>query len=63
MLLIEPENDDFIPERSRILLREGLASSRAELEIIRTPGGHLMPGSQERIDQIMRRVAAWVGRE
>ena len=57
VLWIEAENDSFIPKEASRSLRESIQRSSAQIEVKRTAGDHVQPGSF----QLMREIGSTVG--
>jgi hypothetical protein len=59
---IEAERDSFIPREASDSLREAIRSSPARLEVLRTPGDHVQPGSVQLMREIGAAAWRWLGR-
>ncbi len=60
LLLVTADHDQFIPRESTELLWTNLKLSRAELTRMDLEGGHLVPGANAQISDILRRVEQWM---
>jgi len=59
---IEADRDSFIPREASDSLREAIRGSRARLEVLRTPGDHVQPGSVHLMREIGAAAWKWLER-
>lgn len=57
VLVFAARDDRFIPKRSTEALRKALSKSKATVEWIETPGGHVGPGSSSLIQSMLETAA------
>jgi len=63
VLLIEAEEDEFLPEKSRSSLKASLENSKSQLSYIKVMGGHLMPGAKDKIRALLKIVTDWCSQQ
>ncbi len=59
---VEAERDSFIPREASESLREAIRSSPARLEVLRTAGDHVQPGSVQLMHEIGAAAWKWLDR-
>jgi dienelactone hydrolase len=60
VLLIEAAQDEFIPPHSRRALEEGFQKSQARVRHFLMPGGHLLPGAEAKVSEVLGRATLWL---
>ncbi len=61
--MINAEDDEFVPQRSRQALRDALRQSGAQLTFETQPGRHVRARDQPVIAQLYSRASEWMGRQ
>ena len=61
--MINAEDDEFVPQRSRQALQDALRQSGAQLTFETQPGRHVRARDEPVIAQLYSRASAWMGRQ
>jgi len=61
--MINAQDDEFVPERSRESLREALRQSGAQLTFETTPGRHIRGSDEQVIARLYAQARVWMQRE
>jgi len=61
--MINAEDDEFVPQRSRQALQDALRQSGAQLTFETLPGRHVRARDEPVIAQLYSRASAWMGRQ
>lgn len=63
VLMIRAERDDFVPKASSDALEQALRESKAEVEVLTQPGGHIRGAAPERLQPVLEASLEWMERE